>query len=531
MLNSDDLDNLFGSGGGDRGFNDEVPDLEDSAKKAQKATANRSAFQFPDTKSTPVAASGDLVKEPHKKKLPEPGSQRPVIGAPPPPPPGTSLDKYAFEQAMDVEARAKGYKNYAEYGEYLQSQVAKDETPCEPETPLAPGIKKAPAYMPPGAYPGDKTKLGKEYDKENRQIEFCMDPWKDKVKISWIKQVEQRGCTRVSDGCMLTYRTDENGPTIEAEMGGLSMPWALEIAAKPMKVGDIRQVEAEDEHAFADDEEPKDGIKRSWRFELIAISGKPKDKFSLQTDERIDRANELRLRGNDMFKKNRLLRAMHYYEAGSSLMDVLEAEDLGMPGKVDKKAAETNQRIWQCQKPLALNWGLILMKKERWQEAERKFTEVLMDIDKLNVKALYRRGVCNINLFDLEPHRVDLLPQAMYDLRRAAEMDQDIVKDVAKQVEKVEKRQKEIDDREKDRGKTILDGYTYIGDERSVCGAPPAEKPAKAPGELLIERLAEHDRAAEQVDMDYTSIEYKRQREALYNSFLHAGPIVDQDDD
>merc|ERR1712113_1276172 len=106
---------------------------------------------------------------------------------------------------------------------------------------------------------------------------------------------------------------------------------------------------------------------------------------------------------------------MDYYERGSSLMDVLEAESLGMPGHVDKAAAERNQKIWACNKPLMLNWALILMKLERWAEAERKCTEVLMDIDKLNVKALFRRGQCNVQL--------RLHAQARKDLSRAAELD------------------------------------------------------------------------------------------------------------
>merc|ERR550525_446535 len=103
-------------------------------------------------------------------------------------------------------------------------------------------------------------------------------------------------------------------------------------------------------------------------------------------------------------------------------MDVLEAEELGMPGHVDSKAAERNARTWQCQKPLLLNWALILIRLEKWVEAERKCTEVLMDIDKLCVKALYRRGVCNIHLGDQDQARTDLM--------RASELDTSIAPEV-----------------------------------------------------------------------------------------------------
>merc|ERR1719254_51258 len=151
---------------------------------------------------------------------------------------------------------------------------------------------------------------------------------------------------------------------------------------------------------------------------------------------------------------------MDYYERGSKLMDVLEAEELGMPGgRPDKQAAERNQRIWRCQQPLLLNWALILMKRGCWREAERKCTEVLMDIEKECVKALFRRGQCNIHLGDHE--------QARTDLRRAAELDTSIAVEVERELVKVELIQKEVDKDVKPLAQKLTKGYIEAGDRRS----------------------------------------------------------------
>lgn len=273
------------------------------------------------------------------------------------------------------------------------------------------------------------------------------------------------------------------------------------------------------EHAFADDQKFQAGEERKWRVEFVSIGGKSLDKFALSTDERVDRANELRLRGNDMFKKGRLLRALDYYERGSALMDVLEAEELGMPGKINTEAAKKNQRIWQCQKPLLLNWALVLMKHHRWQEAERKCTEVLMDIDKLNVKALFRRGQCNVQL--------RLHAQARKDLTRAAELDTSIAPEVEREMVMVRELEMEEDKQDLPVAKKLVEGFVQAGDERSL--APPPADPHSAPDTTgsLMGMLQAQEAAAEATDVGKD--DYCRQREAIYNQFIKPGRVDDDD--
>merc|ERR1711985_162086 len=84
----------------------------------------------------------------------------------------------------------------------------------------------------------------------------------------------------------------------------------------------------------------------------------------------------------------------------------------------DEKAVANNKRIRECQKPILLNWALCLQKQSEWKEAWDKCQEVLLDIEKDNVKALFRRAQCNIQLNEVE--------QAKADLDRAEELDSSI---------------------------------------------------------------------------------------------------------
>jgi len=511
MLKGVDLDKILDDGYGDAGFNDPVPDLgKDAAAKPAQGSKQASKRSAPPAVAAPVAPP-----KPKAPELPKPFQRPAVMGATAPPPEGIDDERYMITQALDEDARKKGYNSAEEYSKYLQQSGAYKTQEKDPEEmQLAPGIKKAPAYMPPGAYPGDRTKIGKEYKEEEMPPDPKPPSKESLLKTSYVKQSDKYGARPV-EGSTITFRLSEEGNSIEAQIGGASLPWALEVTAKKMKIGDIMDVTGQGEYAFADEEEFSAGVERHWRFELISVGGKSMDKFKLDCDERIERANELRLQGNVMFKQNRLLRAMDYYERGSNLMDVLEAEDLGMPGHTDKKAAERNQRIWRCQQPLLLNWALILMKLNRWRDAERKCTEVLMDIEKENVKALFRRGQCNIHLGNHE--------QARTDLRRAAELDTSIGREVDREMLKVEEMQREADSQDRGFAQQVVGEFLKENDARSELPPPKEAPPPMAPeGGPLIGTLEAQKKAAEESGLDEES--YMRQREAIYSQFLRHAP-------
>ncbi|CAE8610672.1 unnamed protein product [Polarella glacialis] len=280
------------------------------------------------------------------------------------------------------------------------------------------------------------------------------------------------GGPRIGDGCSMAYRLAEHEPLSEAVLGGPSLPWALEVTARRMQVGDIMQVVASGEYALADDEEVKaPGVanepEKRWRFELATASGQAHDKFKLSVDERIALASELKERGSAMLRKGRLLRAVDYYQRGSSLMDVLEAEDLGLPGNKNPKAVASNTRIRECQQPILLNWALVLMKRNLWKEAEDKCTEVLLDIDKGCVKALFRRGQCRVQLSSLEEARKDLLA--------ARDLDSSVAGDVEKELAKLQRQQKVLDREDRSWAKKALG--KGLDDARSTLGhfLPPGQ--------------------------------------------------------
>lgn len=529
MLKGSDLDDILGRGFGDAGFNDPVPDIgallaeapsqpKASAKPAAKPAAKAVA-------ATPAAALAEPKLKPHS---------RPVLGASPPPPEGASPEEAELEQLLDEAAREKGFECKEDYDRYLAEQsgsgldaIAEDEESQQP--PLAPGIKKAPAYMPPGAYPGDRTKLGKEYEKAHGQAdeeaarERPFDPEKEGVTTTFVRQSDAAGAARPAEGHTVEWRLLDGAPE-RAELGAADVPWGLEAAALRMKVGDVVDVVARGEHAFADDEEPAsiEGVEKRWRVELLGVEGRALDKFQLTADERVERADELRLRGNGMFKRGRVLRAMDYYERGSRLMDILEAEEMpGMGGSgasggvvsdSARAAAERNRKIWQCQKPLLLNWALILMKRGCWRRAERKCTEVLMDIDKENVKALFRRGQCNVHLRDHE--------QARMDLRRAGELDTTIAREVEREMKKVDELRRAEERQDAPVAKKVVGEMLREADPRSAAPPPVDGRPAEFGGNFM-RTLDRHRDATDRDDVDEET--YCQQRQSIYNHFFRVG--------
>jgi len=359
------------------------------------------------------------------------------------------------------------------------------------------------------------------------------------VKFTYIKKSDVRG-QRLGDDITIGYRVAEGEPLQEAVVGGSKLPWALEVAVKRMQVGETVEVQACGEHALADEEDlAPDHCKKTFQFELVTTSGDSRDKFSMSADERIDRANELRELGTAMLKRGRLLRAADYYERGSQLMDIIEAEDMGVPGKKNAAAVETNRRIRECQKPLLLNWSLVLKRREQWAEAEQKCTEVLLDIDKLCVKALFRRGQCRVHLGNLEEARLDL--------RRAQELDQSIAGDVEKELHKLAQKQKVQDVKDKGWAKKAF--QKGLGDARVTQAKEVPKKTDQEPAEdnegiqchvketsaarinhnkgqelpegshPLLSMLKAQEKAAEAGGLHDTDVDWCRQREAIYNQF------------
>jgi len=394
-----------------------------------------------------------------------------------------------------------------------------------------------------------------EASSDERPSNASIDLLDGGITMTYITKVA-RGCARINEGSMIGFRMHDGEPLREDVFGSSALPWALEEVVKRLSVGEIVEVIGRGAYAFADDEKLLLGEERQWRFELVSVGDQGKDKFQLKADERIAKANEMRERGNCMMKKARHLRAASYYERGSALMDIIEAEDMGgmsgmgmgggdmggMPGmppnmqgvldKKDAKAVETNKRIRTCQMPLLLNWALVLIKLGKFQEAERKLTEVLLDIDKTCVKALFRRGQCHIELGNLQ--------EARSDLRRAQELDQSVSVDVEKELAKLDRRQKAQDTKDKNRAKKMLAGA--FGDERSdkktETNATQDEdenegldirvkessatrvNTSASDGDLkdLPSLLEAQERKSDENGVD--ELTWCRQREAIYNQFM-----------
>merc|ERR1712151_1229876 len=150
------------------------------------------------------------------------------------------------------------------------------------------------------------------------------------------------------------------------------------------------------------------------------------------------------------------------------------------------------------------------MKLGRFREAERKCTEVLVDIEVLNVKALFRRGQCNLELGNLTQARTDLF--------RAQELDTTITNEVAREIARLDALQAIVDEQEKPEAQKVVQGYLAEGDERSLLPPPVEKPPAVDPNQTLPGLLEAQKEAAERDGVDEDT--YRRQREAIYNGML-----------
>jgi len=366
------------------------------------------------------------------------------------------------------------------------------------------------------------------------------------VEITYVKRGDVRSSARIGDDITVVIRTSTGEPVREEVVGGASLEWALDIALRRMWTGEVVDVIGRGEYALADEDTvAAPDLERRWRLELVSQRGVVIDKFRMSVDERITRAHKLRERGNGLLKQGRLRRAADYYSQGSSLMDVIEAEETGVPGgPKNEQAVATNGRIRECQKPLLLNWSLVLIRLGSWQEAERKCTEILLDTDKDCVKALFRRAQCQIQLGELD--------EARRDLRRAQDLDQSIAGDIAKEYAKLDQRQKQRD--AKDRSWAQRAFRNGLGDKRSDapitstpvsvatsagavledenegidCRVAESSKTRVQPGgggvdlptgeKSLISVLDAQKNAAEADGLD--DLTYCRQREQIYNQFM-----------
>lgn len=170
-----------------------------------------------------------------------------------------------------------------------------------------------------------------------------------------------------------------------------------------MKIGEHAILKVRSDYGYGDSgSPPKIPAKAELLFdvELLGFKEKPKERWQMTTEERLEHANKLKTEGTELFTKQNFLEATAKYEdaAGYAVGEGIEGD-----------------KIPEDERPLFIscwsNAAMCYIKLKEWADAIRACNQVLEieSEEKSNIKALYRRGLARVRLGLYKEAKVDLM--------------------------------------------------------------------------------------------------------------------------
>lgn len=184
----------------------------------------------------------------------------------------------------------------------------------------------------------------------------------------------------------------------------------LDRAVLKMKKGEVALLSIAPEYAFGSLESKQDlavvppNSTVYYEVELLSFD-KEKESWDMNTKEKIEAAGKKKEEGNALFKAGKYVRASKRYEKAVKFIeyDTSFSDEEKKQAKVLKVSCNLNNAA--CK-----------LKLKEYKQAEKLCTKVL-ELESMNVKALYRRAQAYIPLADLE--------LAEFDIKKALEIDPD----------------------------------------------------------------------------------------------------------
>nr|CAG4641029.1 EOG090X09NR [Eulimnadia texana] len=174
--------------------------------------------------------------------------------------------------------------------------------------------------------------------------------------------------------------------------------------------------------------EPKDLL---FTFELLKVDYPEdyrKEIWQMDETEKINAVPKLREEGNRHYAANQIPEAAKAYSQALGILEQLQLKE--KPGD-DEWLTLNKMKI-----PLLLNYSQCQLLQENYYDAIEQCTKVL-EQDPDNVKALYRRGMAHIKVWNPD--------QAQKDLTRAAELDPALKRKVHEELTQLEELKKSKD--------------------------------------------------------------------------------------
>ncbi|KAH9621805.1 hypothetical protein KSS87_008365 [Heliosperma pusillum] len=216
---------------------------------------------------------------------------------------------------------------------------------------------------------------------------------------------------KLQDGTVFLKKGHEDGDMpFEFKIDEEQVIDGLDRAVVTMKKGEVALVTIAPEYAFGSSESKQDlavvppNSSVTYEIELVSLE-KEKESWDMSTPEKIEAAGKKKEEGNVLFKAGKYVRASKRYEKAVKYIEY----DTSFSDE-EKKQCKTLKV--SCN----LNNAACKLKLKDYKAAEKLCTKVL-ELDSVNVKALYRRAQAYINLADLE--------LAEFDIKKALEIDPD----------------------------------------------------------------------------------------------------------
>jgi len=196
----------------------------------------------------------------------------------------------------------------------------------------------------------------------------------------------------------------------------------IEVCVESMKKGERVLLTLHPRYAFGEKGHAEKHVPPHTRvqydIELVEFV-KEKESWDMNAEEKFEAAVNRKNEGNELFKKNKVQRALKKYKKAVTILD----SESGMSDQEKAKAKELKL-------PLYLNLAACKLHTKEYSEVKENCKKAL-DIDSNSIKALLRRGKAYIELDEWE--------SAKQDLNQALEVDPKNV-DVKKELARLQKK-------------------------------------------------------------------------------------------
>lgn len=312
----------------------------------------------------------------------------------------------------------------------------------------------------------------------------------------------------------------------EYECGDGELAEGVDLAVRNARSDELWTARVRGEHCFPD--VPVDALGRDGTHDLFAhaieLEIRQEDfvgggtGIDMRIEEKVERGEACKKRGNKLFKAGRLRRAEAVFSEGADLFNVVQSEDFDETGQ----NARYNRLSEKHQRPLLLNVALCKIKRGAHKDALQDLNEVLLH-DSKNVKALYRRGLVHLELENFADARTDL--------EKAAHIDTSLRREVDRELTRLKRKMNEATVAEKKAYKHLFDTSRH----RELVYTDAEIKASEATGKDLphyvqpthVEKALRIDNLdAEFAEIDEEEAELKAMREQAKKQYYTGGRLT-----